>query len=603
MEKARRPMVETQEVNLGRSQIAARARAAMLFAACGDALGWPVEPRGRRVGGTARLKPRLEFLDWRRREGGGYAPFERRVPPGTYSDDTQLMLCVARSLSYGEHWWERLTKVELPLWPFYELGGGGAVRVAARSWAKGQAPWEAEKDKEVRRYHDAGANGVAMRILPHAIHGVDDPSYSQVAERIVADGITTHGHPRALVGALLSGFAMWTALRWRGKVGYGDLINACLDERDAWSLMPHSPLIARWVDAGEQSRPASIWNTWERATEETAGLLSVCADAMQQGSLARDRDVLEELGAFGKENGSGTRSAAVAVYLASRYVAKPAAGLLAAAFARRADTDTIACLTGAILGAFTGDIQVDGLARDLQDAGYIEELAGRVLAHVQEQIPAEHWDRSSQLRVARELEEGRTIALPVFGEATPFDCERPSTKSANEISIWWLRTTIGQTLAITRIQKAKEVGSDRSDHPRGCYARTRQISLDEIPASEESSVLSTWTLLFVDDLDKALGLYHEVLGIPIRERGDDFVVLGRHLVLEVSDRPENERDGFHAPEVVGVYVAPGSLSGMRERAAGAGYPTSKISQGRRGRRFRVGDGLGHVIEVFTSSDP
>lgn len=595
-------MVETQEAILGPTQIAARARAAMLFAACGDALGWPIEPRGRRVGGTASLKPRLEFLDWQRREGGSYAPFERRIPPGTYSDDTQLTLCVARSLTHGDDWWDRLTKVELPLWPFYELGGGGAVRSAARSWAKGHAPWEGEKDKERRRYHEAGANGVAMRILPHAIYGVDDPSFSRVAERIVADGITTHGHPRALVGALVAGFAMWAALRWRGKVGYGDLIDACLDERTTWSRLPQSDLIGRWVDVGERSRATPIWTAWEQATEEMVGLLSVCADAIRRGSLARDRDVLEELGAFGKENGSGTRSAAVAVYLASRYVAKPAAGLLAAAFARRADTDTIACLTGAMLGAFTGDTDVDGLARDLQDAAYIEELAGRVLGHACEQITLERWDRSSQRRVTRELDEGRAIVLPVFGDATSFDLERPSTKSANEISIWWLQTTIGQTLSITRIRKPKAVGLDHAQPPTGSYARTQQISIDEINAAEQGPVLSTWTLLFVDDLDKALGLYHEVLGIPIRERGDDYVVLGRHLVLEVSDHPEREKDGFDAPEVVGVYVAPGALPGMRERVARAGYRTSKIDQGRRGRRFRVGDGVGHIIEVFSSPD-
>lgn len=591
-------MVETQEAILGRPQIAARARAAMLFAACGDALGWPIEPRGRRVGGTAGLKPRLEFLDWRRREGGGYAPFERRVPPGTYSDDTQLMLCVARSLTHGDGWWEHLTKVELPLWPLYELGGGGAMRSAARSWAKGCPPWEAEKDKSLRRYHEAGANGVAMRILPHAIYGVDSSSFSPVAERIVADGITTHGHPRALVGALAAGFAMWVALRWRGKVGYGDLVDACLDERSTWSKLPESEIIVRWVDAGRRSRSTAIGRDWEQAGEEMVRLLSICADAMQRGSLARDRDVLKELGAFGKENGSGTRSAAVAVYLASRYVAKPAAGLLAAAFARHADTDTIGCLTGAMLGAFTGDIEVDGLAQGLLDAGYIEEMAGKVLGHAHDSAPSERWDRSSQRQVTRALDEGRAIVLPVFGDATPVDLERPPTKSANDISIWWLRTTVGQTLAITRVRKSK-AGSGPQRSPVA-HVSTEQISIDGIAASEQSRVLSTWTLLFVDDLDKALRLYHEVLGIPIRERGADYVVLGRDLVLEVSDHPAGERDGFDAPGVVGVYVAADALPEVRERVSRAGYRTSEIGKGRRGKRFRVGDGVGHIVEVFSS---
>jgi ADP-ribosylglycohydrolase len=209
----------------GQARLTQNAIGALLAAACGDALGWPVEPRGNRVGGTRDLEPQLRFIEWTRREGGRYAPHERRIPPGTYSDDTQLLLAVARSLVTGEGWWARLTQLELPLWTLYELGGGGAMRRAAQSWAKGIAPWSKEaKPAERRKYFDAGSNGVVMRIAPHAIYGGADRSFDRVAERIVADGLTTHGHPRALVGALAAGYAIWTALRWRGKLGYGELV-------------------------------------------------------------------------------------------------------------------------------------------------------------------------------------------------------------------------------------------------------------------------------------------------------------------------------------------------------------------------------------------
>ena len=362
MTKARRPVVETQEAILGRPQIAARARAAMLFAACGDALGWPIEPRGRRVGGTAGIKPRLEFLDWRRREGGGYAPFERRVPPGTYSDDTQLMLCVARSLTHGDGWWEHLTKVELPLWPLYDLGGGGAVRSAARSSARLPPLGGRERKKPAslsRGWGKRGRDAVpASRDLRSRL--------PLLLTRCRADSGRRHHDPwppEGPCGRARRWLRDVAALRWRGKVGYGDLVDACLDERSTWSRLPESEIIMRWVDAGGRSRSTAVGRDWEQAGEEMVGLLSVCADAMQRGSLARDRDVLEELGAFGKENGSGTRSAAVAVYLASRYVAKPAAGLLAAAFARHADTDTIACLTGAMLGVSPATSRLTDLPR------------------------------------------------------------------------------------------------------------------------------------------------------------------------------------------------------------------------------------------------
>ena len=69
-----------------------RAEAAMLAAAVGDALGWPQENRASRVGGRRGVEPELEFSEWRRREGGSYAPHEETIAAGTYSDDTQLIL-------------------------------------------------------------------------------------------------------------------------------------------------------------------------------------------------------------------------------------------------------------------------------------------------------------------------------------------------------------------------------------------------------------------------------------------------------------------------------------------------------------------------------
>ena len=234
-------------------RLSGRAQGAMLAAASGDALGWPVEPRGNRVGGTRDIEPRLAFMDWTRREGGRYAPHERHIPAGTYSDDTQLMLAVGRSLGLGEEWWHHFTSIELPVWTLYDLGGGGAVKRAANCWAKGRAPWTQPGPADVRRYFDAGANGVVMRILPHAIHGAHDDSFDSLARRIAADGITTHGHPRALVGALAAGYAMWKAMRWQGKVGYGDLIDQCLDEREIWSELPDLASYAPdWLEQANQ---------------------------------------------------------------------------------------------------------------------------------------------------------------------------------------------------------------------------------------------------------------------------------------------------------------------------------------------------------------
>ncbi len=572
----------------------------MLTAACGDALGWPVEPRGQRVGGTSDLQPKLAFIEWTRREGGGYAPFQRRVPAGAYSDDTQLMLAVARSLNRSDAWWEHLTQFELPAWTLYELGGGGAVKRAARGWAKGQAPWEAKKGSDRRRYFGAGANGVAMRILPHAIFGAEDARFDRVSGRIVADGLTTHGHPRALVGGLVAGYAMWSALRWSGKVHYGELIDDCLSERKAWSRLPESTLITGWSEAAEEELKIPLEVIWNQACEEMAALLTLCGDAIERGSLARDADVLADLGAFGKEGGSGTRTAAAAIYLASRYVAKPTAGLLAAAFARRADTDTIACLTGAMLGAFSGDDRVDGLVSDLQDSSYIHRLAGQVARHEVDHGPRLDWPSQQKSRLTRKLadiEAGETICLPLFGTSRVEATEHPQTKSANEIRIWWLSTELGQTLAITsskKTPKGAQAASKRSSPAP--QDRSRQMSIEE----EAGVVQSTWSFIFVRSLPEALRLYRDLLGIPVRRVRDRSAVLVGNVVLEESAENEPRPESFKVPGVVGVFVQPQALARLHSQITAAGFRTSNIGPGRHGKRFRLQDADGHVIEVFTS---
>jgi ADP-ribosylglycohydrolase len=576
----------------------------MLAAACGDALGWPIEPRGQRVGGTANLKPSLAFIDWVRREGGGYAPYQRSIPAGAYSDDTQLMIAVARSLTCGDGWRDQLIGFELPAWTLYELGGGGAIKRASQRWSKGHAPWESRKESDRHRYFGAGANGVAMRILPHAIYGAREPGFEFTAERIIADGIATHGHPRALVGALAAGFAMWSALRWTGKVNYGELIEACLAERASWNRLPPGIPDMEWRREAEFALKASYEDVWERTCEEMTGLLIACREAIDRGSLARDEEVLNELGAYGKEGGSGTRTAAIAIYLASRYVAQPAAGLLASAFARKADTDTIACIVGGILGAFSGDDSVEGLADGLMDARYISDLATAVVNHATDLDVFPHWTWRTKGEVLGELAErrsGEALTLPLFGTARLVDAQHPETKSSNRVQIWWLSTEIGQTLAVTRISKSQRQRADRGVKTAD-RDNSRQLTIESANQGLERADASAWHFLFVKNLTLALELYHGILGIPVRRSRKRSVVLDGHLVLEEADsieRPDSEP--FRARGVIGVYVSKDNLRSTHGRAIAAGYKTSSIGNGRNGSRFRLHDQDGHVVEVFTST--
>jgi ADP-ribosylglycohydrolase len=328
------------------------ARGIFLGAAVGDALGWPQEARGGIVGGQKerdRAAPQPEFQSWTRHAGHYSNRYRDPVRAGEYSDDTQLLLATARSCLAGERWYERLTEVELPTWPLYQRGGGGAVLTAAASWAEGRPPWRHDGSARVqaveRRYRNAGANGVAMRIAPHVLWA-DDPD--DLIRRIVRDGIATHGHPRALVGALVYAFALRHAASSRGTHGFGDSVDAAaaglIDTDRVLAAMPSD-----WGTAHDVELFAL---TWRDTNKETSQLLAVVADSLQRGAMSNPEATLERLGCTDpKINGAGTVCAAAAVYLASRYAARPQGGLLSAAFLRKADTDTLASLTAAVLGA------------------------------------------------------------------------------------------------------------------------------------------------------------------------------------------------------------------------------------------------------------
>ena len=203
----------------------AKAEGAFIALAAGDALGWPQEFPRKVIGKPKSIKPTPELRAWMRRGGGQYYPHEELIQRGEYSDDTQLTLAVARSrLFAGNTWWNVLTRTELPLWTLYERSGGGATKRAVACWIKGKSPWSGG-GKDVKRYFDAGGNGVAMRVLPHAIFysGVDDPS--QLVRDVIMDGVATHGHPRALVGATAYAYAAWWLLRTERTIKFGELVD------------------------------------------------------------------------------------------------------------------------------------------------------------------------------------------------------------------------------------------------------------------------------------------------------------------------------------------------------------------------------------------
>ena len=323
----------------------ARAEGALIALAAGDALGWPQESSYRHLGGRERPAT-TRFEDWERRSGGRFFAHRETIRAGEYSDDTQLTLAVARCRIHGgAGWWTCFTRHELPLWTLYERGGGGATKRAVRCWIRNIPPWRQRNAKYVNGYFRAGGNGVAMRVIPHAVHCADHSAPVGMLRDVLKDGAATHGHPRALVGAAAYAYAAWWLLRSRRTLEFGEIVSVLLDDVSSWGAFPSGSSSTEWAHEA-RAVVGNYEDAWNRTVGEMCHLLEKVRKGLSAGSLSDDARVLDALGAFGSWKGAGTICAAAALYLTARYAANPTEGVVRAAFATGSDTDTIAAMTG-----------------------------------------------------------------------------------------------------------------------------------------------------------------------------------------------------------------------------------------------------------------
>jgi ADP-ribosylglycohydrolase/catechol 2,3-dioxygenase-like lactoylglutathione lyase family enzyme len=569
-----------------------RIEGGLLGVAVGDALGWPMEDRGNRVGGTANIEPDWDLVSWRRREGGGYGPHEQAVDAGSVSDDTQLTLAVARSVLHRDQWLDYWTRVELPLWTVYERGGGGATKRAAQTWLRGHSPWdEAEKQKAVGRYFSAGGNGAAMRCLAHCV--VAD-NWEDLAYRLDLDGATTHGHPRALLGSRVYGWAAQHGLLRRSRLRYGELLDRVLDAEPEWGTFPRLP--DAW-HAAAQRAAGGYEDAWHRTVGEVRQGLEIARAGIREGAVAVDQPVLEDLGAFSQVSGAGTVSAVASIFLATRYLSQPQQGLIAAAFARGADTDTLAAMTGGLLGLLLGNEWLWPLASRVQDFEYTRELARPLELRRQAEPIDWRFTARERTRLYRWLDKalpGADAELPPFGRIRLTDVEDYPART-QFVRAWALETQLGQSFLIKRYDKG------RDGQPRWVpIARPEEGADRGAPAHDPSSRVEprVGLVLRVSDVNRAKAFYTEVVGLSVRRATERFISFG-WLALEPDERAGQlslESSDDAPMPAIRLYVGADEVERMRERFKEFGLNTTLLeNQPHAG--FRSRDPDGHSIEV------
>ncbi|MEA2602290.1 MAG: hypothetical protein QOF89_3282 [Acidobacteriota bacterium] len=524
----------------------AKAEGAFIALATGDALGWPQELGGHGPG-KQRPQAKTEFRDWERRSGGRYYAHTEVVRAGEYSDDTQLTLAIARCRVHaGSGWWARFTRNELPLWTIYERGGGGATKRAAESWLRGVAPWKQSDATAIRKYFDAGGNGVAMRVIPHAVYCAVDDDPTHLLRDVVMDGAATHGHPRALVGATAYAYAAWWLLRSQRTLGFGELVSVLLDNSSTWGVLPVvSPTKNGWIDAANKV-VGDYEKEWRQVVDEMRALLARVHDGLLAGALADDDEMLELLGAFGSAKGAGTVSTAAAVYLTARYAAQPAQGVLRAAFAAGADTDTIAAMAGGLLGALAGADWVPYEWFSVQDCQYLRQIANQVASRAtseEGEAPRHVTEKDLDGLIkgllsgsCGDLDFGGTRRVRVIDFCSPVASSRTTT-----VQSWRLQASDGQTLYVTKLgRKSKDEVVPISDKPAKVSSKSVAPSVERKLEAHAAGVK-----LSVANLGASAGFYERVLCLPAIRKTTNFVSFGALSLV----------DGRYATDLSGGAIA------------------------------------------------
>jgi ADP-ribosylglycohydrolase len=259
-----------------------------------------------------------------------HAGLLRRVRrAGSVTDDTQLTLCVARSIgSDGRCDPDRLRRL-LVDWYAYRIGPGKATTAAVLRLKHGVA-WEKAGDPA------SAGNGTVIRVAPIGLVWHRDRQQRQ--EQAAWSAIGTHGHPLAISGARLVADAIAFAVQRQAEKP-ADLIQYLLErEKDP---------------------------VWQQALTTIRGL---------KGGMTCEN--LRKLGT----SGYVVHTVSAALFLFQTLGDSPQAALVTAANCG-GDTDSIGAVLGNLLGAWHGMRALpERLRRQVQGKAVLKYEAHRLLA-------------------------------------------------------------------------------------------------------------------------------------------------------------------------------------------------------------------------------
>jgi ADP-ribosylglycohydrolase len=358
------------------------------LSAIGDALGWITEFEKSQQSlkekfGTERIE---NFYTWKKTVGGRFYGFIDTIKAGSYSDDTQLLLAVARSIKKdGNLDHNYFAKIELSNWLDYARGGGRTVKTAADKISRKSTKWfnnfyNFKVNGENYDYKQSGANGAAMRVLPIALANLGNTE--KIKEEIFCNSIITHGHPRAILGAMLYGYAVNQIIVYRPEdfnwENYITQIGLDFPKKFELSFI-NKMEIREWLKEWNRSSNKTFESVYAETITETQNQLRCIYQSIKQNTPVQE--TLKKIGCFDPATkGSGIATVVAGIYLATKFHDKPLEAVIRSVNALGSDTDSIAAFTGGLIGALHGHSIIPDKWKTVQDIDYLDKVAERLLA-------------------------------------------------------------------------------------------------------------------------------------------------------------------------------------------------------------------------------
>jgi ADP-ribosylglycohydrolase len=357
----------------------------LIGGATADALGWITEF----VRGPEHLKSLYEtdhvtsYRPWQKVTGGRFNAYVDHINRGEYSDDTQLTLAIARSIrADGSLDVNHFAKTELPLWLDYARGGGRTITAAARSIQRKSATWNRNfftyrtKSGDTS-YRSAGANGAAMRVAAIALANPSRPD--TMVRAVWESSIVTHGHPRAIVGALAQAEAVRLCVTYQHRgIGPHGILE---DVREFVSAadVPNYPGLSDWLREWNSQPGPNFEEGWMAAKNE---MIDGIRDITQPEVPKSPSETLRRFGCYDRATkGSGTGTVLAGFALFYMFGDNFRTAVETAVNQLGTDTDTIGAFVGTLSGAYLG---FDEIPRDwaiqLQDYEYFMRVGTELAA-------------------------------------------------------------------------------------------------------------------------------------------------------------------------------------------------------------------------------